>query len=497
MKFAKVLEETLRDEEVPPEWKALAIPYKQLKKRINSVSQELAQLGLNNQVLHAMLDPSSVPDADGVPKIEDLSLDTLRELSPPPSEPHRTPVTALYSFDHSKTEPVPSLVITFNERELRLPSPEAEEDSVSAAVSQLLVASPPLAPTDSGAIPSGSVVPLDDVLRENENKSPSPSPPGSPSPSPGPLSSVEWVEHKADGSLQVVVHMKSDSNFFHMLYLELQALDRFKEEQEAAMMEKVQQLASAIARTLSRSGRRSDLYSWREVFATYVELQVFFRNNLFATQANTLTDVQLHFLEFLERTRASHYPEHFHQKQSKTAFQEFIALNYQLLRYERFQHINQVALTKILKKFDKRTLLTAKLQFPLLVKQDPFMRESLARVMCAAIHRELLPIVPNIDDYSCPVCMLIAWKPIRLACSHLFCVRCLVRVQRQKQEACPMCRAPCVMEADASNMDLALMELMKTYFPKEVKAKQKETEEELAREQYVAVYGEPKKCIMQ
>jgi hypothetical protein len=46
--------------------------------------------------------------------------------------------------------------------------------------------------------------------------------------------------------------------------------------------------------------------------------------------------------------------------------------------------------------------------------------------------------------------MSIAFKPIRLSCGHLFCVRCLVKMQQRRKEMCPLCRAPSVLLADKS-----------------------------------------------
>ena len=59
----------------------------------------------------------------------------------------------------------------------------------------------------------------------------------------------------------------------------------------------------------------------------------------------------------------------------------------------------------------------------------------------------LLPIIPQIDDYSCIICGDIAWRPIALDCGHRFCVRCLVKMQKRGQDACPACRAPVVLKA--------------------------------------------------
>jgi hypothetical protein len=89
---------------------------------------------------------------------------------------------------------------------------------------------------------------------------------------------------------------------------------------------------------------------------------------------------------------------------------------------------------------------------------------SLPQLLIQAIGDTILPIIPHVDDYSCVICTSLAFKPIRLLCGHLFCVRqvtrekttkqanshirCLVKMQKQGKPNCPMCRSPCVLTAD-------------------------------------------------
>jgi hypothetical protein len=88
---------------------------------------------------------------------------------------------------------------------------------------------------------------------------------------------------------------------------------------------------------------------------------------------------------------------------------------------------------KILKKHTKRTALP----LPLLSESQqadrvafvvPAVLRSLPRTLVQAVGEILLPVIPHIDDYSCAICMTIAFKPIRLTCRHLFCVRCVMHV---------------------------------------------------------------------
>ena len=134
-------------------------------------------------------------------------------------------------------------------------------------------------------------------------------------------------------------------------------------------------------------------------------------------------------------------------------------------------------------------------------------------------------ILPSLDDYACLICTSIAFKPIRLNCGHLFCVRCLVKMQKQGKDECPLCRSKVVLLADKSEhrpifskgeaklprltrLDadgvslrsrtrrLELMcRFMKSWFPKEVKEKQRENDAETAKEQALEA-GMDTRCII-
>lgn len=76
------------------------------------------------------------------------------------------------------------------------------------------------------------------------------------------------------------------------------------------------------------------------------------------------------------------------------------------------------------------------------------MTESMAKAVCAQMSVDLVSIVPQVDDHLCPICFTIYWKPIRMKCKHVFCIRCTVLMQRQKKKFCPLCREDVIMLAD-------------------------------------------------
>ena len=175
--------------------------------------------------------------------------------------------------------------------------------------------------------------------------------------------------------------------------------------------------------------------------------------------------------------------------------------------------------------FDKRTALGVSGRFPEAVGPVDFLSRSVAKDLCAQLSTELLSIVPRLDDYLCPVCMSIAYWPVRLGCGHLFCLRCIVKLQRTRIR-CPMCRSTSLGEADAgefihqtsaklpaflpvvsgwmdswadseilANLDDELKRFMRRHFPKEVGEKSWSNERERGKEMYGEDY-EPEKCTV-
>lgn len=113
-------------------------------------------------------------------------------------------------------------------------------------------------------------------------------------------------------------------------------------------------------------------------------------------------------------------------------------------------------------------------------------------MITVSFHTEhsLLYLIFTFLSSVCPVCMSIAWRPIRLVCGHVFCVRCLIKAQKKHMDDCPLCRHPtAVQQACALNLDVPMQNFMKMYFPKEIKQKKKDNEREQALEDVQAIMG--------
>ena len=100
--------------------------------------------------------------------------------------------------------------------------------------------------------------------------------------------------------------------------------------------------------------------------------------------------------------------------------------------------------------FDKRTALGVQQTFADLEVTEAFLSQTMAKSMCFKISDELISVIPQLNDYLCPVCFNISFKPIRLNCGHVFCIRCMIVMQRAREDHCPLCRGSVIMQADSS-----------------------------------------------
>jgi E3 ubiquitin-protein ligase BAH len=109
--------------------------------------------------------------------------------------------------------------------------------------------------------------------------------------------------------------------------------------------------------------------------------------------------------------------------------------------------------------------------------------------------------------------MELKWRPVKLRCGHVFCIRCLIVMQNNKQHNCPFCREPTVFDANSGtsmprcirgfgdantntdNIDHELATFLKKWFPDEVKTKQRYNELMAGVDQYGEVYA-TQKCVV-
>ncbi|CDK26767.1 unnamed protein product [Kuraishia capsulata CBS 1993] len=420
MKFAKLLEQILQNEDIPQEWALYTIQYKKLKKYINSVVQELENSGLEkNDITDLIIHRGS----DSFHYLAEYDFIAENEQIRPYLK------MRVAEEDLSKIHELGGRIVTFSDERVQQ---------------------------------------ADDLEKSG-------------------LESTKRV-------IEILIELKQDKAFFETLYSEVRDLSNLESVQKGEFTESVTQISNSISKLTSPSIRRSDMYVWREIFKMYIDSEVFFSCSGVKVGERKVEQARGQLEMFSRRLEETKLLSKFRHKQSARAFQSFYTVNLRLIQALRFQDLNNTASYKILKKFNKQTLLDTQ-NFPMLVRLQTFRETSFVQSLCSIIATQLLSVVPQVEDYTCPICTSVAFKPIRLDCGHVFCVRCLVKLQRASKDSCPLCREDVVMKADQGNLDIARMEYLKLYFPKETKQKQAETEKEIAVEQF-GVLAE-QKCIIQ
>ncbi|KAI9095617.1 SPX domain-containing protein [Phlyctochytrium arcticum] len=299
------------------------------------------------------------------------------------------------------------------------------------------------------------------------------------------MSGTSFLSDTSGGS-SMKLFIKTDCQFFTQLAEAVNAIAQFESVLKSTFDNNLERLTSYLAKAASPYNK--DMYAWRHILATYLESEIWLINGV-KDRPVTASREQLSTFELsrLKSMRSS-----LKTPSSDQALDVFLQMNRELLAMKHFDEINHTAVRKILKKHDKRTRLTASEGFTHFLEDKSFFIDNIARVLIFTIQERLVTIVPQPDDYCCPICQDIYWKPIRLVCGHVFCVRCLVKAQIRNVRHCPVCRkSEAISAATADHLDVARMNLLKLYFPKEVKQKAIESGKERAAEDIQNMFGVP------
>ncbi|KAH9943573.1 hypothetical protein B0H21DRAFT_748514 [Amylocystis lapponica] len=464
MHFSKTYQQLLLA--LPPELRDNAIEYRKLKKLINQVVTELASLGFSPEVLHDVLQPA----------------DPTSSVPISPSEPQKHEQTSLGATSQSFRQVYYELNNVSDRIEPRL---------------RLLLDS---SDTDTGLEPStGHGVASDSQTVARQT-----------------VARRSTVQRDVR---ELVIPLVSDTAFFELLVHALQCLTT----RLAIVRSDFETKLHALARNISLSARpmsatasfspskhssnpaavnvhvpstlfsahKSDLYAWREIFQAYVEAEIFESHHERDRGERTVEDAEQRLDTFMQRMndRGLVSGHALKLKESRQALQTFLQLNTFIL------DLRKVTPALSSPFFVSSAVNTAAVSSPF-TALAPRTATSLSLLLGQAIGEMILPVIPHIDDYACLICTSIAFKPIRLRCGHLFCVRCLVKMQKRGQGDCPMCRAPTVLSADRSNVDWALLNFMKDWFPVESRQKLQQNEREAAQEELEELGLDVRGCIL-
>lgn len=328
--------------------------------------------------------------------------------------------------------------------------------------------------------------------------SPNPELPISATPSKEPEDAGSRGKERDSGSQQTIeIPLTSDGEFFQILQRELKSLGVVQQKEVTRLDGEINTLGETIDSTTAHSRSKAEAQAWREMLRIYTDSQIFFSSREKDAGVRDSPTASRHLREFIFAIHNQKLAGRL-QGRARPAFDRFIDINSNLLRLMRFQELNRTAMEKIMKKFDKRTALQARKAWASSIPDESKITNALAKSACYQISQQLLNIVPQLGDYSCPICLNIAYKPIRLRCNHVFCIRCLIVMQRERQSHCPLCREESVSDASSDNLDTRLMTFLEAKFPKEVKAKHRENLRAAGIDQYGERYGKDfdRRCIV-
>lgn len=453
MKFGHDYIQILEQEGFPTQWVRSAISYRQLKKCIKKVRHELMELGLSRDILNQLWQPDGEADRrvveDVVPSAAGFNYSFCTASDASAFVPKLTLI-----LDPKDGSPIDAYL-----------SPETRKYLEGLSQHSW----PPIdsgVRASEGGTKSQSVVSRDRAIQAHAMRQTPPA--------------VQTIE----------IPLSSDYEFFRILRGSLTALHDLQKQEQQALDRQVRTLRREIVKVANSPFSRTQhkLYAWREIFRLYIEMQIFFSTNERAGGQRT-AEAASEQLQKFQSTLAKDTRIRKLKRDSRVALENFLSINADLLQNLKFQELNRIALTKILKKFDKQTALRARAALPCFASTDPFLAQGVAKAICQSISDELLTVVPQIDDYLCPICLNVAFKPVRLQCKHVFCIRCLVIMQRDRKKQCPLCRQEVVLQATSDNLDRKLLSFLSATFPKETRAKQKENERAASLDLYGETYG--------
>ncbi|KAI5286792.1 hypothetical protein KEM54_006504 [Ascosphaera aggregata] len=450
MKFAHNYEQALRSERYPPQWLEAAIQYKELKKAIKKVEQELYSRGLPPAILNLYWHPPVTSNLDE----EDTVIGFHYMLR------RKTPIIHTGLLGHSANCGLENAEYpqSLSPRFFLVVDRQRKDVSDALTLSHHNESFPSLSDLGPGNSWCNSCAAHDAELPKTT------------------------TERRI-----IEIPLSYDAEFFHMVKQKLIALEVLQIQQESEMNHEIQQLALRVSNDIQQSSPKSKslIYAWREIFRLYLEFQIFFSTDEKKAGQRDVASACQRFSAFEETLAKSHISKKLN-KSGQHTLASFLSFNKILLRNIKFLDINTTALRKILKKFDKHTALHAQPVFFNMVRPDIAASETTAKAVCCAMSRDLIGLVPQLDDYLCPICFTIAFKPVRLRCGHIFCIRCLVIMQRRKQSRCALCRDQCVLDATGENFDRDLELFLMRFFPREVKVKLRENQ----RASNIDFYGE-------
>ncbi|KAH9829797.1 putative RING finger protein [Teratosphaeria destructans] len=471
MKFGHEYEQVLATEDFPTQWLGSAIDYKYMKKCIKKIHRELEDLGLDAETiihLSGQIASEQRERGNGRPKAEHHEFYSAEE-------PHLKTIPEEFS---------PQLRILVDSR-TGTPLDATLAPETRAGLQHLVKHEIATAGrheylghrSTHELQPRRPSIDAEDVQEES-----------------APRSEAKWVQ----------IPLASAKDFFDMLAPKLEELEKLRDAETERLEDDILELGRAVEDVVEpvREGYEAkrrvsykDLYWWREMFRLYLENPIFYASTEQNRGGVSFLEAKSRLQAYDQQVRDIGLLNKMKTPQARKAAKMFLDLNVNILKIMHFQEMNARAMSKIIKKFSKRTHLEGQTflkdlrsKYPTLEIQAPGrtrkntgaagFANSIARDLDLELRSKVLSIVPQPDEWQCPVCSSLAWRPVSLGCCNArFCIRCVIKLQDDGHEKCPMCNAESVMKADGRNIDFETLDFLEKYFKLEVQKRQRENEE--------------------
>lgn len=294
MKFGHAFQEALAADRYPQHWVEKAIPYRQLKKILSKVREELIKKGYAPDMIHQLL-------ADHNAEYR-LETDASHLLRP------KLVVRPNLSLDHDEQHQPPRSL-----SELANPVP------------------------DNVAI--GSLAEFEDEQRSSDSNAEE-------------HDSHDWVKIPLNSDSRFFGLLQSDVTELDTLQ------DKERREMNVkinTLGNEIAEVAKPRKGLIKLS--KSDLYRWREIFELYLEAQIFFSTSEEAGGLRESEKARKQLVWFQETVNKRQLPQQFKIESSANAYTHFLALNVTLLQNLQFQELNRTAVAKIIKSEKSLTVL--------------------------------------------------------------------------------------------------------------------------------------------
>ncbi|KAM3550617.1 hypothetical protein ARSEF4850_008252 [Beauveria asiatica] len=330
MKFAHDFKQNLASQDFPPHWVERAIPYSQLKKCLKKIQRELQDLGLDQETLRALL-----------------------------SAEETAPVALQYKLRESGSRFVrPKLTVN-----VLLRDGVAVDASLTPTSRGFLekLASEILGGHERESLGHIRASRQDDIVPKDS-------------------SNTGFIDGDVGNYETIEVPLVFDAEFFDMLQNEVSELDALQAEEQKKLTNEITELSKEVS-AVSRPSRfsKSDLARWREIFELYLDSNVFFATQECDHGARNSQRALKQLQWFQNEVEKRNLARNFKISQSRQAFARFLQLNASLLKNLQFQELNKLAVSKILKKFDKRTSLGVSKSFPTMILSDGLFAGGIAK----------------------------------------------------------------------------------------------------------------------